>query len=306
MFSLYAGRPSLGLGTIASMTQTISAPELAPASMQVYSATFSDLEQAVPPTDDLALAMHLTGRCRLEWACGRESFRAHPIRNALTLIPPGRSGVFRVTGSSQVVKLVIPLWPPKQLAEQGRDALADLAPRHTFTDDLLAELVLALVRHTAGSHQQDRLYRESIEHALFTHLLYRYSGTSPAAVSRRLGYRLSDRQCRLVLDYIHDHLHANLGLDELAHHLGLSVSHFSAQFRNRFGVTPARYLWSMRLDCARELLTTTSLPVGEIAFRCGFTSPSHFAESFRRAYGSAPSAFRNTGRNQDPGNDLEP
>jgi len=56
-------------------------------------------------------------------------------------------------------------------------------------------------------------------------------------------------------------------------------------------------LMSMRLDCARRLLSDArfaSLKVSDVAARCGFLEPSHFARRFRRAYGAGPTEFRET------------
>jgi len=53
----------------------------------------------------------------------------------------------------------------------------------------------------------------------------------------------------------------------------------------------------MRLEHARRMLSDRrfdALSVGEIAARCGFVAPSHFARRFRQAFGLVPSAFRAT------------
>jgi AraC-like DNA-binding protein len=52
---------------------------------------------------------------------------------------------------------------------------------------------------------------------------------------------------------------------------------------------------AIRLERARQMLHDrrfAHLPVGEIAMRCGFTDPSHFARRFRMQFRAAPAAFR--------------
>ena len=54
-------------------------------------------------------------------------------------------------------------------------------------------------------------------------------------------------------------------------------------------------LMRMRLDAARRLLADhryAALTVSDIAARCGFLEPSHFARRFRKAFGVGPSEFR--------------
>lgn len=61
------------------------------------------------------------------------------------------------------------------------------------------------------------------------------------------------------------------------------------------GTTFIEELVRMRLHQARQLLADPRLrqvPVIEIAARCGFTDPTHFARRFRRRFGIAPLAFR--------------
>jgi len=61
------------------------------------------------------------------------------------------------------------------------------------------------------------------------------------------------------------------------------------------GTTFVEELMQARLQRARELLADPrerALPVIEVAARCGFTDPSHFARRFRRRFGIPPLAFR--------------
>lgn len=47
-----------------------------------------------------------------------------------------------------------------------------------------------------------------------------------------------------------------------------------------------------RMTVAKELLMHSTLPLTEIALRCGFHSASHFSNRFRQLHGVAPSAWR--------------
>ena len=51
----------------------------------------------------------------------------------------------------------------------------------------------------------------------------------------------------------------------------------------------------LRLARARAILSDAhllDLPVAEVAARCGFADPSHFARRFRRQFGQSPLQFR--------------
>jgi AraC family transcriptional regulator, positive regulator of tynA and feaB len=69
------------------------------------------------------------------------------------------------------------------------------------------------------------------------------------------------------------------------------LHHLFAQMHSTFGDE----LMKQRLDCAQRMLSDArfgALKVSDIAARCGFLDPSHFARRFRKAYGARPVEFR--------------
>lgn len=60
---------------------------------------------------------------------------------------------------------------------------------------------------------------------------------------------------------LHDRLAQPVLLSELAEACGLSRSYLIQNFREATGGTPVRYLTRLRMESARRLLETTSLPV---------------------------------------------
>ncbi len=64
---------------------------------------------------------------------------------------------------------------------------------------------------------------------------------------------------------------------------------------SRARTTFVERLMELRLARAHEILSNThlyDLPVAEVAARCGFADPSHFARRFRRRFGQSPLQFR--------------
>ena len=83
-----------------------------------------------------------------------------------------------------------------------------------------------------------------------------------------------------------------LDVPTLARAAHLSPAHFSREFRRTFGETPHQYLLTRRLERAAELLRNTDWPVADICLAVGLTSVGSFTTSFRRAYGTPPTAYR--------------
>ncbi|MGB9273770.1 MAG: helix-turn-helix domain-containing protein, partial [Terrimicrobiaceae bacterium] len=59
-----------------------------------------------------------------------------------------------------------------------------------------------------------------------------------------------------------------------------SLSSFKREFRRCYGTTPGKWLIGRRLECAAQMLRTTSMSMTEIALECGFEEPSHFSRTF--------------------------
>jgi AraC-like DNA-binding protein len=83
-----------------------------------------------------------------------------------------------------------------------------------------------------------------------------------------------------------------LDVDDLAAAAGLSRAHFSREFRRAFGESPHAYLLTRRLERAAALLRTTDRSVAEICFSVGLASLGSFTTSFKRTYGTTPTAYR--------------
>lgn len=74
--------------------------------------------------------------------------------------------------------------------------------------------------------------------------------------------------------------------------LGISLRKFNMIFRERFGISPKRWLMETRLVHARYLLSNTMMSVADIASQCGFNNHAYFSESFRKRFSYSPSKWR--------------
>jgi transcriptional regulator GlxA family with amidase domain len=58
------------------------------------------------------------------------------------------------------------------------------------------------------------------------------------------------------------------------------------------GMSMTRYLRTLRLSKARELLSTTALNISEVAYAVGFEDPKYFSRVFSEEFGVSPGNFR--------------
>lgn len=136
----------------------------------------------------------------------------------------------------------------------------------------------------------DTVYLDSLVTVFSTYLLRTYSTVRDRKQHRRGG--LSSRALRDVQEYIRAHVADELSIEKLALVAGLSPSHFLRAFRQSTGLPPHRYVLATRLDLAEQLVTTTGLPLAEIAALTGFSSHSHMTAAMREHRFTTPSALR--------------
>ena len=95
---------------------------------------------------------------------------------------------------------------------------------------------------------------------------------------------------------IRESLEGNLTIQEIAQELGISYSSFRKLFKEHTGFAPALYQQNLKLQRAKELLSTTDDSIKEIAYRLNFESPDYFSSKFKSQTGMKPSDFRNMNR----------
>ena len=94
-----------------------------------------------------------------------------------------------------------------------------------------------------------------------------------------------------VLEYIDANYASPITLSDLSRLAGMSPKYFCRFFRAALHRTPVDYLNYYRIERACHILTTTELPVTEVAYRCGFNDSSYFVKTFRKYMGITPRAY---------------
>ncbi|MCI3927057.1 response regulator [Paenibacillus sp. TRM 82003] len=93
-------------------------------------------------------------------------------------------------------------------------------------------------------------------------------------------------------DYIHRRLASDLGVEEVADHLGISCSYFSLLFKTHYGETFVEYVTKQRMEHAKSLLLLTDKSIAKIGAASGYAERRYFTKVFQRYAGMTPSEFR--------------
>lgn len=149
--------------------------------------------------------------------------------------------------------------------------------------DPLAELLgRTLIESGKAS---DGLYAESVGQTLVMHVA-RLEQPRPT-VNALPKWRL-----KRVQEYVDTHLDECISLADLAKSVGLSRMHFAAQFRAATGYRPHDYVLYQRIESAKAILSSTDMPLAEVALTVGFHAQAHFSTVFKRLAGETPARWR--------------
>lgn len=97
---------------------------------------------------------------------------------------------------------------------------------------------------------------------------------------------------RQALHLIQKNFTSKITLEEVAEQLGISAGYFSRIFSGETQETFSNYVIRKRIEYAKELISTTNDKFYEIAEMCGFSSPVHFNNTFKKLCGVTPNQYR--------------
>lgn len=99
-------------------------------------------------------------------------------------------------------------------------------------------------------------------------------------------------EMREVVDFIFEHYHERISIEQLASLAFLSCRQFERRFRRFFFMSPSDFVLKIRIDVSVRLLIETDFSITKIANRVGFYDNSYYTRQFKKAMGLSPLQFR--------------
>ncbi|MEJ0015619.1 MAG: AraC family transcriptional regulator [Acetobacteraceae bacterium] len=175
--------------------------------------------------------------------------------------------------------------------DEERGTWVEITDSPMASDPVVDRLVRSLIRSDGLGDVLDQLHAESIALAIVARVISNFARRAMPATAPA-GAGLAKWRLRRSLDFIETHLAASIGLADMAASAGISRMHFAAQFRAAMGIRPHDYLLRRRIERAQDMLSTSRLPLAEVALEVGFKSQSHFTTVFTKLVGETPRNWR--------------
>ncbi len=167
---------------------------------------------------------------------------------------------------------------------------------HTYTSAGITagiDLSLALV-------EEDHGHKAALDIArMLIMFLIRPGGQSQFSnmLSRQSG---ASQPLRELQVWILDHLREHLTVERLADQIGMSARHFTRVCQEQIGVGPGEFIGRLRVEAARELITSSTLGMKEVADACGFQSADAMRRVFVRVLGVTAGEYAKRFKRSNP------
>ena len=149
----------------------------------------------------------------------------------------------------------------------------------------ILDLMLALVEEDFGSELALRCAQGMVM------FLRRPANQSQFSVQLN-GLKTDDERIRDVVSHIAKNPGSDLTVERLGELAGMSPRNFTRIFAREIGMTPGKFVEVSRLESARRYLEQSTMPVGEIAHACGYSTMDGMRLAFDRNLGVTPREYR--------------
>ncbi len=174
------------------------------------------------------------------------------------------------------------------------DRLAEVGPNHPryrqkqpltipTSSSNCADLFYEVIRH----HSASVPLSEALAMNALERLILRCFQQQP--ISNRHAH---DPRINAICDYLNAHIAQEVKIETLAAMVFISPSRLAHLFKNELGQTVYAWRETQRINRARWLIQSTSLPLNKIALSVGYSDPVYFTRLFRKHNGIPPGEYR--------------
>src|SRR5271168_4520173 len=253
-----------------------------------------DQTGSIPDEKAFVVSVHLTPACVQGceiWVDGRYS--------RIPTWPAGGVGIYDLEANPRARNRGPVDWVHYHVPRSTFDVFTDdaqlasiesLPCQHGAFDLVLHQMTQMMLPSLTSPQVFCELFLDHFRLLFCAHVTQRYAPSLAAIKTYRGG--LAPWQKRRVAELLRENLDGQIGLADLAHECGLSVSHFAKSFRRSFGTSAHRYLILKRVEIAKALLSETNCSLVDVAAQTGFSDQAALTRAFANVVGATPAKWR--------------
>lgn len=148
----------------------------------------------------------------------------------------------------------------------------------------LADIIVHIINQTYGRAAAQNVERN------FSHEIrkpYEEQRYLEGAVDRH-----ADELIAQIQFWLRTNLNSDISMAALAQQFGLSQRSFTRRFKMATGIRATEYWQQLRIEAAKDLLTSSNLSIQEIAYHVGYQDQGHLTRLFKQSLTLTPKDYR--------------
>lgn len=142
---------------------------------------------------------------------------------------------------------------------------------------------------------ENELLRTGYLYQLVALLIHSYEELTDSR--ERKNHYTRDTYVDHALQYIHFNYNTQMRIRDLVEYVGINRSYLSSLFKEKMNLSPKEYLVQYQMEKAKDLLSSSTYDIKEVAKRVGYSDSLAFSKIFRQRTGESPSSYRSKAKN---------
>lgn len=190
----------------------------------------------------------------------------------------------------------------KRILSDLKETVLRVKPSVDTVKNFIVELVMTLIEGLQsnshiistiwGTNKFDYIDKVKGMNTLAEIVEWIFTGVDQIEGERSVFVGGENRVIMKAVEYIENHFHQDLTLEDLSAHVGLSKSYLSSTFKKVCGESFIEYLIRVRIQKAETMLRQTDLKIYQVAESVGFQDPKYFTKLFKKMTGISPNQYK--------------
>ncbi|WP_213412725.1 response regulator [Xylanibacillus composti] len=146
--------------------------------------------------------------------------------------------------------------------------------------------------HLLGAEQEEQIWTRMADSRGLKDVLQLVEAMIRDCLAHTSSQKSSELLMHAATDYIDRHLTRDLGMEEVADHLGISCSYFSMLFKQHTGMTFVEYITAGRMELAKSMLCHTDKSIAQVGALSGYADRRYFTKVFHKYVGVTPREWK--------------
>lgn len=169
------------------------------------------------------------------------------------------------------------------LNESNVKFLNEVANNHYVLSQENAEFLYKVLLNASNNQSNDKENIIATTNAILFYL---------KSQELKLGKEPTNATLQKILKYVNNNFDSNVTIKDICEKFYISKSSLFRIFNSNLQCSVLEYVLTLRLNHAKNLLTSTNLRIEEIAKTCGFNSANYFSLIFKRKVKLSPLKYR--------------